>query len=143
MAYDDRGPRGWMPAQRKHHGTLSRGSSVDIDDERWSRSGSRMFNFTVPVNGVRAGWRVRLRTTGSRCILATELPTSRQRTRWDLTLRALCCYRLIEPGSEWRIHRHWYETTAMPDLLGSGFELVEIHKLYRASISSLYTSGRF
>jgi transposase len=36
----------------------------------------------------------------------------------------------MDPGSEWRMHRHWYEKSAMADLLGAGFELVEIHKLY-------------
>ena len=28
-------------------------------------------------------------------------------------------YRLIDPGSEWRLHRHWFEHTAIADLLGS------------------------
>ena len=59
-----------------------------------------------------------------------RLPPSRKGTRWDLIVQALCCYCLIDPGSEWRFHRHWYETSAMADLLGAGFELVEIHKLY-------------
>ncbi len=31
-----------------------------------------------------------------------KLPPSRKGTRWDLILQALCCYRLIDPGSEWR-----------------------------------------
>jgi hypothetical protein len=61
---------------------------------------------------------------------AQRLPPSRKGTRWHLIVEALCCYRLIDPGSEWRLHRHWYEASAMSDLLGSGFELVEIHKLY-------------
>jgi hypothetical protein len=61
---------------------------------------------------------------------AQRLAPSRKGTRWDLIAEALSCYRLIEPGSEWRMHRHWYEKSAMADLLGSGFELVEIHKLY-------------
>jgi len=61
---------------------------------------------------------------------AEKLPPSRKGTRWDLVVQALCCYRLIDPGSEWRLNRHWYETSAMADLLGAGFELVEIHKLY-------------
>jgi transposase len=30
-------------------------------------------------------------------------------------------YRLLEPGSEWRCHRLWYERSAMGDLLGEGF----------------------
>ncbi|HEX7474583.1 MAG TPA: IS1634 family transposase [Dehalococcoidales bacterium] len=59
-----------------------------------------------------------------------RLPPSRKGTRWDLIVQALCCYRLIDPGSEWRLHRHWYDTCALADLLGAGFELVEIHKLY-------------
>jgi hypothetical protein len=60
-----------------------------------------------------------------------RLPPSRKGTRWDLILQALSCYRFMDPGSEWRLHRHWYENSAMADLLGAGFELVEIHKLYK------------
>jgi transposase len=61
---------------------------------------------------------------------AKRLPPSRKGTHWDLIAQALSCYRLLDPGSAWRLHRHWYETSAMADLLGAGFELVEIHKLY-------------
>jgi transposase len=61
---------------------------------------------------------------------AERLGPSRKGTRWDLIVQALCGYRLMEPGSEWRLHRHWYEKSAMADLLGAGFELAEIHKLY-------------
>jgi hypothetical protein len=61
---------------------------------------------------------------------AERVSPSRKGTRWDLIVEALSCYRLINPGSEWRLHRHWYEKSAMADLLGAGFELVEIHKLY-------------
>jgi hypothetical protein len=59
-----------------------------------------------------------------------RLPPSRKGTRWDLIVKALCCYQLIEPGSEWKLHRYWYEKSGMGDLLGAGFELAEIHKLY-------------
>jgi hypothetical protein len=61
---------------------------------------------------------------------AKRLEPSRKGTRWDLITQALSCYRLIDPGSEWRLHRDWYEKNALPDLLGAGFELAEIHKLY-------------
>jgi hypothetical protein len=61
---------------------------------------------------------------------AKRLKPSRKGTRWDLITQALSCYRLIDPGSEWRLHRDWYDKSAMADLLGAGFELVEIHKLY-------------
>jgi len=62
---------------------------------------------------------------------AERLPPSRKGTRWDLVLQTLCAYRLIDPGSEWRLHREWFERSAMGDLLGAGFaELAEAHKLY-------------
>lgn len=61
---------------------------------------------------------------------AERLAPSRKGTRWDLILKALSCYRLIDPGSEWRLHRQWYEQSAMGDLLGADYELAEIHKLY-------------
>lgn len=59
-----------------------------------------------------------------------RLPPSRKKTRWDLILKTLCCYRLISPGSEWHLHRHWFEQSAMADLLGTDFFLAEQHKLY-------------
>lgn len=59
-----------------------------------------------------------------------RLPPSRKGTRWDLILQTLCIYRFIEPGSEWRLHRHWFERSAVADLLGSDFRLAESHKLY-------------
>ena len=52
-----------------------------------------------------------------------RVPPSREGTRWSLILAAMTAYRLIEPGSEWRLHRHWYGTTALGDLLGKDFSL--------------------
>jgi transposase len=46
-------------------------------------------------------------------------------------LKTLVAYRLIDPGSEWRLHRQWYQHTAMGDLLGEDFALVSKDKLYR------------
>nr|WP_076611581.1 IS1634-like element ISVsp2 family transposase [Verrucomicrobium spinosum] len=59
-----------------------------------------------------------------------RLPPSREGTRWDLVLQTLVLYRLIEPGSEWRLHRHWFDQTAIADLLDADFVLAEIHRLY-------------
>jgi len=62
---------------------------------------------------------------------AERLPPSRKGTRWDLILQTLVAYRLIDPGSEWRLHREWFERSAMGDLLGADFAaLAEQHKLY-------------
>ena len=61
---------------------------------------------------------------------AERLPRSRKGTRWDDVLQVLATYRLISPGSEWRLHRQWFLDSAMADLLGADFGLAEAHKLY-------------
>jgi hypothetical protein len=60
-----------------------------------------------------------------------RLAPSRKGTRWDQELFVLVAYRLLAPGSEWRLHREWFCRTALADLLGADFGLAEIHKLYR------------
>jgi hypothetical protein len=61
---------------------------------------------------------------------AARLPINRKGTRWDQVLQVLVTYRLLDPGSEWRLHRHWFEHSAMADLLGTDFTVADIHKLY-------------
>jgi hypothetical protein len=60
-----------------------------------------------------------------------KLPRSRKGTNWLHVLKTLVSYRLIDPGSEWRLHRHWYVHSAMGDLLGDDFRVAEISTLYR------------
>ncbi len=62
---------------------------------------------------------------------ALRLGPSRKGTRWHQVLLLLATYRLLAPGSEWRLHRQWFEGSAMADLLGEDVGLAEIHKLYR------------
>jgi hypothetical protein len=62
---------------------------------------------------------------------AQRLPASRKGTPWHLILQTLVCYRLLDPGSEWHLHREWFVRSAMADLLGRDFSLAESHKLYR------------
>ena len=50
-----------------------------------------------------------------------RIEPSREGTDWAKSLAVSVAYRLIEPGSEWRCHRLWYERSAMGDLLGQGF----------------------
>ena len=59
------------------------------------------------------------------------LPDSREGTSWRHILQTLVCYRLIDPGSEWRLHRQWFEASAMADLLGEDYGLVAKNALYR------------
>jgi transposase len=60
-----------------------------------------------------------------------RLGQSREGTSWPDILQTLVCYRLIAPGSEWRLHRQWFEQSAMGDLLGHDYALVEKNALYR------------
>lgn len=52
-------------------------------------------------------------------------------TPWLKVLKTLVAYRLIDPGSEWRLHRQWFDASAMADLLDSDFALAEKNTLYR------------
>ena len=60
-----------------------------------------------------------------------RLPPSRKGTRWLNVLKTLVAYRLIDPGSEWRLHRSWYGRSAMGDLLGEDFAIAHSDTLYR------------
>jgi len=60
-----------------------------------------------------------------------RLGVSREGTDWEHVLETLCCYRLLEPGSEWRLHRLWFDQSAMGDLLGEDFSIAAKDTLYR------------
>jgi transposase len=60
-----------------------------------------------------------------------RLPDSREGTCWRHVLETLTVYRLIDPGSEWRLHRQWFQNSAMADLLGEDFSLAQKDNLYR------------
>jgi transposase len=60
-----------------------------------------------------------------------RLRPSRKGTRWGQVLQTLVSYRLIDPGSEWRLHREWFDKSAMADLLGADYRLAVDDTLYR------------
>jgi hypothetical protein len=62
---------------------------------------------------------------------AARLPVTREDTDWEKVLRILTIYRLLSPGSEWRLHRIWFGTTALGDLLGVDARAVQDDTLYR------------
>ena len=59
-----------------------------------------------------------------------RLPPTRKGTRFDQVLAVLVVYRLLAPGSEWRLHRHWFDHSALADLLGVDHAAADIHTLY-------------
>ena len=60
-----------------------------------------------------------------------KLARAQGKTPWLKVLKTLVAYRLIDPGSEWRLHRQWFDSSAMADLLDSDFALAEKNTLYR------------
>jgi hypothetical protein len=62
---------------------------------------------------------------------SASLGCSRQGTDWEKILRLLTLYRLLAPGSEWRLHRHWFGTTALADLLAVDARAAQDDTLYR------------
>jgi hypothetical protein len=69
------------------------------------------------------------RELGLDAFWAERLPPSRKGTRWDLVLLILVVYRLLSPGSEWRLHREWYGRSAFADLLDMD-AVIDEHALY-------------
>lgn len=59
------------------------------------------------------------------------LMASRKGTEWLNVLKTLTCYRLLDPGSEWRLHRDWFKTSAMADILGEDDSIAAKDTLYR------------
>ena len=60
-----------------------------------------------------------------------HLPAGRETVSWEKVLRLLVVNRLLEPGSEFRVHRHWFVESAMDALLESDFAVAEKDRLYR------------
>src|SRR3984893_6728093 len=55
----------------------------------------------------------------------------REEVAWEKVLQLLVVNRLLDPGSEFRVHRHWYLSTAMDAVLGTDFAVAEKDRLYR------------
>ena len=62
---------------------------------------------------------------------AEKLPGGRESVAWAQVLELLVVNRLIDPGSEFRVHRQWFDQSAMDVLLGQDFQVAEKDRLYR------------
>lgn len=60
-----------------------------------------------------------------------KLPRGRETVAWEQVLQLLVVNRLIDPGSEFRVHRQWFDQSAMDVLLGQDFAVAEKDRLYR------------
>jgi hypothetical protein len=60
-----------------------------------------------------------------------KLERGRKQVSWAQVLELLVVNRLIDPGSEFRLHRQWFDQSAMDVLLGVDFAVAEKDRLYR------------
>jgi transposase len=60
-----------------------------------------------------------------------RLPEGKEQIPWAKVLELLVVNRLIDPGSEFRVHRHWFAQTAMDQLLGVDESVAAKDRLYR------------
>jgi hypothetical protein len=60
-----------------------------------------------------------------------RLPEAREAVSWEKVLRLLVVNRLLDPGSEFRVHRQWFLDSAMDELLQTDFVVAEKDRLYR------------
>jgi hypothetical protein len=60
-----------------------------------------------------------------------RLARGREGVAWADVLKLLVVNRLIDPGSEFRLHRQWFDRSAMDELLGLDFAVAEKDRLYR------------
>jgi hypothetical protein len=59
------------------------------------------------------------------------LPEGKEQIPWAKVLQLLVVNRLIDPGSEFRVHRHWFGQTAMDQLLEVDESVAAKDRLYR------------
>ena len=60
-----------------------------------------------------------------------RLPEGREAVSWEKVLRLLVVNRLLDPGSEFHVHRQWYVDSAMDELLETDFAVAGKDRLYR------------
>jgi len=58
-----------------------------------------------------------------------RIPEGREAVSWEKSPRLLVINRLLEPGSEFRVHRHWFVESAMDALLESDFQAAGKHRV--------------
>ncbi len=57
--------------------------------------------------------------------------SQRETVPWEKVLQLLVVNRLMDPGSEFRVHRQWFDRSAMAELLEVDFAVAEKDRLYR------------
>ena len=60
-----------------------------------------------------------------------HLPEAREAVSWEKVLQLLVVNNLVDPGSEFRLHRQWFVDSAMDELLETDFAVAAKDRLYR------------
>ena len=60
-----------------------------------------------------------------------RLPEAREKVSWEKVLQLLVVNGLLDPGSEFQVHRQWFVDSAMDELLEEDFAVAGKDRLYR------------
>jgi transposase len=60
-----------------------------------------------------------------------RVPEAREKVSWEKVLQLLVVNRLLDPGSEFHVHRQWFVDSAMDELLEEDFAVAGKDRLYR------------
>ncbi len=68
---------------------------------------------------------------GLNVFFSARIDTAKSPVPYSKVLKLLTVNRLIKPGSEFYVHHHWFDQTAMDFLLDCDFQVAEKNRLYR------------
>jgi hypothetical protein len=69
-----------------------------------------------------------------------RVPQGREAVSWDKVPELLVVNHLLEAASEFRVHRQWFLSTALDELLNLDYPVAEKDRLYRC-LDRVGTSG--
>ena len=139
---EPRGARRWMFSPKKNNAT----TTMSLFPEDREIPADALDSVQVKLSGLELR---RPRMFGN-CWLACELwhqlrldefwqqrlPEAGEAVNWEKVLRLLVVNRLLDPGSEFYIHRQWFVDSAMDELLETSFAVAG-----KRSAVSLFGSG--
>jgi transposase len=130
---DEAGRLGVWKAADERNGSAEQPELFNTPPTRWVEvdfwavgvEGTR--NFGGPWLGLQL-----ISKLGLKAVLDELMPAGREEVPWSIMSLLLVICRLCQPSSELRIAEHWFEKSALADLLGVGAGKVNDDRLYRA-----------
>jgi len=105
--------------------------TLEVFDEQQHRSRTLSLfpeDREIPEDAVDS---LQVRLSGLALRRPRRLPDGREAVSWEKVLELLVVNHLLEPAREFRVHRQWFLSTAMDELLNVDYAVAEKDRLYR------------